>query len=75
VLTSLAARNCPSEAGNYKIADNLHVRPADVATITTSRDEPAPIAKASFRIAAGSRCGTFSQAELTAELVIRRIQV
>jgi hypothetical protein len=39
------------------------------------RCEPTLIAAASSQATAGSRCGTFSQAELTAELVTSRIQL
>ena len=47
-----------------------------VATITTySGHEPTLIEAASTRTTASSRRGTFSQAELLAELVNRRIQV
>src|SRR5262249_6061455 len=44
-------------------------------TRTLFNPKPTPIAAVSPRTIAGSRCGTFSQAELTAEQVTRRIQV
>jgi len=48
-------------------SDGTPARLADAATITTyPRHEPALIAAASFQTTAGSRCGTFGQAELTA---------
>jgi hypothetical protein len=50
----------------------IPARLTDVATINhlPTATVPAPIAAASSQATAGSRCGTFSQAELTTQRVI-----